>query len=218
MSGSRKRFQIALSFPGEHREFVERIADCLAEKTGREGVLYDGYYEAEFARPDLDTYLQSLYHDQSELIAVFLCAEYERKEWCGLEWRAIRDLLKKRQTTHLMPLRFDETEIPGLFSIDNYMRIGDRSPREVAGLILERHALIAGPQLGEPADRVRVAVDRLPAGGRHFVAREDELRRLDDAWTDDRIDVISIVAWGGVGKSALVDEWLKAMRADGWRG
>ncbi len=227
MSGQRKRFQIALSFPGEHRDFVEKVADLVAEKTGRDHVLYDRYYEAEFARPDLDTYLQRLYHDESELIAVFLCAEYEAKEWCGLEWRAIRDLIKKRQTADVMPFRFDSTEVQGLFSIDGYVWIGERSPEEAAKLILERHAFNTGQRSHQQgSDRsthqvihdVRVNVDRLPAGGRHFVAREKELRSLDDAWTDDQIDAISIVAWGGVGKSALVDEWLKALRADGWRG
>ncbi len=65
--------------------------------------------------------------------------------------------------------------------------------------------------------KARVEIDRLPAGGRHFVAREDELRRLDVAWDDDHIHAISIVAWGGVGKSALVDRWLASMERDGWR-
>jgi hypothetical protein len=65
-----KRFRIALSFPSEHRPFVARVAESLAEHLGREVVLYDAWYEAEFARPDLDTYLQALYHDQSDLIAV----------------------------------------------------------------------------------------------------------------------------------------------------
>ena len=27
---------------------------------------------------------------------IFHGAEYEKKDWCGLEWRAIRDLIKKR--------------------------------------------------------------------------------------------------------------------------
>ncbi len=61
-------------------------------------------------------------------------------------------------------------------------------------------------------------VDRLPAGGRHFVARQAELCRLDEAWNEDKIAAISIVGRGGVGKSALVDEWLQTLRADGWRG
>jgi len=138
MSNPSKRFSIALSFPGECREFVEQVAAALASQIPRERVLYDKYYEAEFARPGLDTYLQGLYHDDSELIAIFLCADYEQKEWCGLEWRAIRDLIKKRQASSVMPLRFDTTEIPGLFSTDGYVWIDDRSPFEIAALILER--------------------------------------------------------------------------------
>ena len=133
-----RRFKIALSFPSERRNFVEKVATLLANRVGRNRVLYDKYYEAEFARPDLDTYLQHLYHAESELIAVFLCADYERKDWCGLEWRAILDLIKQRQTSTVMPLRFDDTAIPGLFSIDGYVWIGGRSPQEIADLILQR--------------------------------------------------------------------------------
>jgi hypothetical protein len=138
MTVPQKRFRIALSFPGEHREFVKQVADHLAADIGQKQVLYDKYYEAEFAKPDLDIYLQELYHEQSELIAVFLCADYERKEWCGLEWRAIRDLIKRRLSSVVMPFRFDDTEIPGLFSTDGSIWIGDRTPKQVAALILER--------------------------------------------------------------------------------
>ena len=141
---STQRFRIALSFPGEHRDFVEQVAARLADRVGSDRVLYDKYYEAEFARPDLDTYLQRLYHDESELIAVFLCADYERKDWCGLEWRAIRDLIKRRQASTVMPLRFDDTAIPGLFSTDGYVWIGGRSPQEIVDLILQRMGINAG--------------------------------------------------------------------------
>lgn len=133
-----KRFRVALSFPGEHRDFVAQVAVSLAENLGRTAVLYDAWYEAEFARPNLDTYLQAIYHDESDLIAVFLCADYARKDWCGLEWRALRDLIKGRRGESVMPLRLDDTEITGLFSIDGYCWIGNRSPAQIAGLILER--------------------------------------------------------------------------------
>ena len=133
-----KRFRVALSFPGERRDFVAEVADRLSAAIGRDRVFYDRYYEAELARPNLDTYLQGIYHDESDLIVVFLCAEYERKEWCGLEWRAVRDLLKRKQESAIMPFRFDDTHIPGLFSIDGYVEIRERTPGEVADLILGR--------------------------------------------------------------------------------
>lgn len=134
----KKRFEIALSFPGEYRKQVEAIANNLAEKLGKDNIFYDKYHEAELARPNLDTHLQTIYHDQSELIVVFLCAEYENKEWCGLEWRALRDLIKKKETAIIMPMRFDQTEIPGLFSIDGYIDIAKRNADEVTQLILQR--------------------------------------------------------------------------------
>jgi hypothetical protein len=135
----RKRFRVALSFPGEQREFVKQVTDFLGAKFSKDEVFYDGDFEAELARPDLDTYLQKIYQDDSDLIVVFLCEEYEKKEWCGLEWRAIRDLIKRRKALDIMPVRFDDTHIQGLFSIDGYVSAGDRKAREIADLILERY-------------------------------------------------------------------------------
>jgi hypothetical protein len=135
---NKKRFDVAFSFPGEYRKQVESVADNLAKTLGKERVLYDKYYEAEFARPDLDTYLQALYHNESELIVVFLCAEYDKKEWCGLEWKAIRDLMNKKEKSAIMFMRFDKAEIPGLFLGDGYVDIAKRNTDEVATLIQQR--------------------------------------------------------------------------------
>lgn len=55
-----------------------------------------------------------------------------------LEWRAVRDLIKKRQSGAVMPLRFDDTEIPGLFSIDGYIDLRSRTPDETVQLIHRR--------------------------------------------------------------------------------
>jgi len=88
-SASSRRFDIALSFPGEHRDYVEDVAGHLVPLFNKDRILYDKYYEAEFARPDLDVYLPGLYRTQSELIVLFLCPEYAAKCWCRLEWRHI---------------------------------------------------------------------------------------------------------------------------------
>ncbi|HEV2846574.1 MAG TPA: hypothetical protein VG477_17090, partial [Thermoanaerobaculia bacterium] len=63
-----------------------------------------------------------------------------------------------------------------------------------------------------------VDLGRLPIPGPHFVGRDEELARLDAAWEDPRIHVLTFVAFGGVGKSALVARWLDSMAAAGWRG
>jgi hypothetical protein len=51
-----------------------------------------------------------------------------------------------------------------------------------------------------------------------LVGRDDELKWLDDAWGDPKINILSLIAEGGAGKSALVNEWLKRLQADNYRG
>ena len=58
---------------------------------------------------------------------------------------------------------------------------------------------------------VQVSTARLPITGSLFFGRDDEMNRLDDAWTEPATHVISLVAWGGVGKSSLTNRWLGEM-------
>lgn len=51
----------------------------------------------------------------------------------------------------------------------------------------------------------------------HLVGRDEELKKLDDAWEDKKTNILSLIAEGGAGKSALVNEWLKRMQADSYR-
>jgi len=135
---TKKRFKVALSFPGEKRRYVSRIAKGLADRLGQNSIFYDKYFEAELAKPNLDLTLQKIYHDDSELIVIFICKEYEQKDWCGLEWRAIRDIIKNRRDKDIMPMRFDDAKIPGLFSIDGYIDLRKRSANETIDLICQR--------------------------------------------------------------------------------
>lgn len=152
-----KRFAVALSFAGENRNFVGGVAEHLGAVVGCQRVLYDKWYEAEFARPRLATYLPRLYHGESELIVVFLCAHYESKEWCGLEWDAVFDLIKKRQDDRIMLIRFDDTEIVGLYSTHGYVWVGDRTPEAIGELIIERwrQETIVGDDLAKEIYRSR---------------------------------------------------------------
>ncbi|MCK4450058.1 MAG: toll/interleukin-1 receptor domain-containing protein, partial [Anaerolineae bacterium] len=64
----------------------------------------------------------------------------------------------------------------------------------------------------------KVDIRRLPVTGAELFGRQRELERLDEAWESDQTHVVSLVAWGGVGKSTLVNKWLERMEADNYRG
>ena len=141
-----KRFVIALSYPGTHRELAKQVVYALRQLTRlpREQILFDLFHEAELSRFDLDVYLPKLYADESELVVVFLGGDYEHSQWCGLEWRAIRQLIKERHGSQIMPMRLDQSEVPGVYSTDGFMDIRNRDPEEIAARIVERLELNRG--------------------------------------------------------------------------
>jgi hypothetical protein len=128
-----RSFCVAFSFPGEARDRIRHIATILEEGLGCGSVFYDEWYKSELARLNLDLLLQELY-TRAELVVVCLCADYERKEWCGLEWRAIRDLIKRRQDKILF-LRLDDADVAGAFSIDGYLDLRAHDDTDLASLI-----------------------------------------------------------------------------------
>ena len=77
----------------------------------------------------------------------------------------------------------------------------------VSGVKIERIAPAAASARAPPI----VDITGLPETGyERLVGRDAELARLDEAWGDDKTNVLSLIAEGGAGKSALVNEWLKA--------
>ena len=71
-------------------------------------------------------------------MVVVLCSDYERKDWCGgVEWRAIRNLIKRREGDIIF-LRADEGEVSGTFSLDGYLDMRRLSDDELISLISER--------------------------------------------------------------------------------
>ncbi len=63
----------------------------------------------------------------------------------------------------------------------------------------------------------KIDIDRLPGTGSELFGREKELKQLDDAWESADTNIISFVAWGGVGKSTLINKWLGYMKADNYK-
>lgn len=135
------KFKVALSFPGERRDYVSELADKLKRSLPPGSVFYDKDFTAQLARLNLDTILQRIYRSNSELVVVFVSSEYEKKEWCGLEWRAVREIIMEKRDHSLMVMRFDNTFIDGLSKLDGYIDLNEYSQDEAVNFILERIAL-----------------------------------------------------------------------------
>lgn len=131
-------FKVALSFPGERRAYIASVVAALRPHLPADSIFYDYDYQAQLAVPNMDALLQDVYRNRSDLVVVFLCEKYAHKQWCGLEWRVVRDMIKQREDEKVMLVRFDDSLIDGLLSIDGYIDARTHGPAKVAQLILER--------------------------------------------------------------------------------
>jgi tetratricopeptide (TPR) repeat protein len=63
----------------------------------------------------------------------------------------------------------------------------------------------------------KISVARLPVTGSDVFGREEDIAFLDAAWANKDANLVTIVAWAGVGKSTLVNHWLRRMATDHYR-
>jgi serine/threonine protein kinase len=82
-------------------------------------------------------------------------------------------------------------------------------PRTDSRTVTRKRPAKAGPK--------KIPVARLPVTGTDLFGREEDIGFLDDAWANQHVNVVTIVAWAGVGKSTLVNHWLGRMAAEDYR-
>jgi hypothetical protein len=134
----KRRFAIALSFPGQHRRFVRNVANSLARSLGRRRVFFDEWYGAELKGSGADLKLSRVYRDDAELVVPFFSHCYS-KMWCQIEWHAIRAVLAhRREEDAVVPVHLDKTEIPGWEIIDlGIRRKAGQSASRIADELLQ---------------------------------------------------------------------------------
>jgi hypothetical protein len=79
----------------------------------------------------------------------------------------------------------------------------------------DSHALPREPPARLGPEKISIA--RLPVTGSDILGREEDIAFLDAAWANEGVNVVIIVAQAGVGKSTLVNHWLREMAAELYR-
>ena len=92
----------------------------------------------------------------------------------------------------------------------------DKAPQTVDSEAIPR--TLPPPPPAEPSADLRTSLARLPTTGHLLLGREDQLAQLTAAWEAPHTHVLSVVAPGGVGKTALVNRWLGDMAREDYRG
>ena len=65
---------------------------------------------------------------------------------------------------------------------------------------------------------LKISISTLPITSVEIFGREAELQLLDQYWFDKKTNVVEIVAFGGSGKSSLVNTWLSKLSSSNYKG
>jgi TIR domain len=141
------KYDVCLSFAGENRDYVEEVARHLTDL----GVsrFYDTDEQADLWGKNLVEHLDQIYRKDSRFCVMFISEAYVRKMWTKHERQSAFDRAMVSDTEYVLPVRFDNTEIPALRVGTGYLDISNRTPRELAEMIAKKvGAAVAAPSAG----------------------------------------------------------------------
>jgi tetratricopeptide (TPR) repeat protein len=204
---------------GEHRH--QALMACLSGVARDRPPMYDAGMDLGPLATALDQLLFSKSYATPPLISVELSADEQRSAWTN-----VRNTLAKAEE-HIVE---EQQAYPRLIvagtgeqAQEAWQTLQERLEIKIIdtkGRDQERpysfhgvHGMDSATVWGE-----HILNRGLPITTRRLFGREDELETLTRAWNSDRCRILSLVAFGGTGKSALVNKWLSQMRDQDYLG
>ena len=140
-----EKYDVALSFAGEQRVYVEGVDRELRNK----GIttFYDRI-EEEIVRlwgGSLIENLHEVYENMAYYVVMFISKEYVEKAWTTHERRsALSGAIHGK--TKILPVRFDDTPVPGLPTDIAYLQASDYTPAKLASMVAKKMESESLPQ------------------------------------------------------------------------
>jgi TIR domain len=131
-----RHYDVALSFAGEDRPYVEQVATGL--KTAGVEVFYDDFEKATLWGKNLVEHLAEIYQKNSRYVVMFISEHYVRKAWPKHERQHAQARALVAKEEYILPARFDDTEVPGMTNTVGHVDLRRMSPSELIDLILTK--------------------------------------------------------------------------------
>src|SRR5678815_769953 len=129
-------YDVALSFAGQDRDYVDAVARFLAERGT--AVFYDEFEQVNLWGKDLIIYLDEVYRTKARYCVIFISRHYAASLWASHEVRSAFSRAFKEHGEYILPVRFDDTEIPGMHATVAYIDARNRGPEFVGELIRQK--------------------------------------------------------------------------------
>lgn len=133
---TRFQFDVCVSFAGEVRAVVKEVVSSL--KRRRIKCFYDFDEQANLLGKDLFTFLDDVYRKKARFCIMFISEHYPVKLWTNHERQSIQARMFASKNDYLIPVRLDDTEVPGVLPTLGYIDGRSKSPSEIAALIQKK--------------------------------------------------------------------------------
>lgn len=128
------KYDIAISFAGEDRATANEIVKKLQHEDVK--VFYDSFEQANLWGKDLYEYLADVYNNHARYCVMILSTSYERKLWTNHERKSAQERAFREREEYILPVRLDDTRIPGIRDTIGYIDLRHTSLDELVGMIL----------------------------------------------------------------------------------
>ena len=130
------KYQVALSFAGEQRDYVEEVARHL--QSCSIAVFYDGFETVRlWGRSGAEVFSEA-FAQQSAYVVMFISDAYVSKAWPIHERRSALSRMILEQREYILPVRFDGTEVPGLPGDIIYLCASEHTPAQLSARIADK--------------------------------------------------------------------------------
>lgn len=129
-------YDVALSFAGEDRHHAEKLANLL--KSGGYRVFYDKYEQAALWGKNLYDHLSTIYKDKARYCVMFLSKHYAQKLWPNHERQSAQARAFKENQEYILPIRLDNTEIPGVSPTVVYLDLCSMNVEEIYKILMDK--------------------------------------------------------------------------------
>lgn len=148
-----REFDIALSFAGEDRDYVDQVANLLRDSGVK--VFYDLFEEANLWGKNLYDYLSEIYMNKAVYTIMFISKKYAEKLWCSHEREVMQARAFQEHQEYILPARFDETPILGVLPTVGYISLEGRDPKAFVEIV---HRKLVNSGYSVPSALVRKAL------------------------------------------------------------
>ena len=82
--------------------------------------------------------LNEIYNKKTLFVVIFASKEYANKVWTNHERESAQARAIEESREYILPVKFDDTNIPGLLNTTGFISASDKKPEEISNLIIKK--------------------------------------------------------------------------------